>query len=638
MKLIRKQEYLAFFYRLGLAYLFYFIARVLFYIFNKDLLNISNASELFNTFYYGIAFDTTAILYINAIFTLLSLLPLFVNTHKTFQKVLFYIYFIFNFIAYATNFIDMIYYKFSNFRLTFTVFEEFKNETNGNALLFSFLKDYWYILVLFLVTCYLWIYLYKKVNVKPIEITKKLSYTLSSIVILLLIATLMVGGIRGDFKHSTRPITLVDANRHVTKQEQAVLVLNTPFAIIRTINKREFKNPNFFKQEDISKYIKPIKQYTKNPETKPNIVLFIIESYGREYIGALNKRKKIKNYEGYTPFFDSLIQHSLAFDNAYANGRKSIHGMSSVLSGIPSYKVAFTSSAYSNQKIQSLISTLKDYGYDTSFFHGAANGSMGFLGYSNILGIDHYYGKTEFNDDSKSDGIWGIWDEYFFQYIADELGKKKSPFFAAIFTLSSHAPYKLPKEFEGKFPVGHKPVHKMVGYTDYAFKKFFNRVKKEPWYNNTIFVFTADHTNQKYYKKYRKGINRLAVPIIFFKPDNSLAKLDTVVAQQIDIYPSILDLIGYKKPFRSWGRSVFSNDMAPFAITHSGNVFYYIKNDYTLVFDGKKTIGFYNKDDVMLEHNLIDKKLPEMKKMDNECKAYVQDYMYRIVQKKLSLD
>ncbi len=638
MKLIRKQEYLAFFYRLGLAYLFYFIARVLFYIFNKDLLNISNASELFNTFYYGIAFDTTAILYINAIFTLLSLLPLFVNTHKTFQKVLFYIYFIFNFIAYATNFIDMIYYKFSNFRLTFTVFEEFKNETNGNALLFSFLKDYWYILVLFLVTCYLWIYLYKKVNVKPIEITKKLSYTLSSIVILLLIATLMVGGIRGDFKHSTRPITLVDANRHVTKQEQAVLVLNTPFAIIRTINKREFKNPNFFKQEDISKYIKPIKQYTKNPETKPNIVLFIIESYGREYIGALNKRKKIKNYEGYTPFFDSLIQHSLAFDNAYANGRKSIHGMSSVLSGIPSYKVAFTSSAYSNQKIQSLISTLKDYGYDTSFFHGAANGSMGFLGYSNILGIDHYYGKTEFNDDSKSDGIWGIWDEYFFQYIADELGKKKSPFFAAIFTLSSHAPYKLPKEFEGKFPVGHKPVHKMVGYTDYAFKKFFNRVKKEPWYNNTIFVFTADHTNQKYYKKYRKGINRLAVPIIFFKPDNSLAKLDTVVAQQIDIYPSILDLIGYKKPFRSWGRSVFSNDMAPFAITHSGNVFYYIKNDYTLVFDGKKTIGFYDKDDVMLEHNLIDKKLPEMKKMDNECKAYVQDYMYRIVQKKLSLD
>ncbi len=636
MKLIRKQEYFVFFYRLLLAYLFYFIARALFYIFNKDLLNISNTSELFNAFYYGIAFDTTAILYINAFFTLLSLLPLFVNTHKTFQKIVFYIYFTFNLLAYITNFIDIIYYRFSNFRLTSTVFEEFKNETNGVALLLSFLRDYWYILILFITTCYLWIYLYKKIHVKPIEITKKLSYVLSSIVVLLLIATLMIGGIRGDFKHSTRPITLVDANRHVTKQEQAVLVLNTPFAIIRTINKSEFKNPNFFKDEDIAKYIKPIKQYTKNPETKPNIVLFIIESYGREYIGALNKRKKIKNYQGYTPFFDSLIQHSLAFDNAYANGRKSIHGMSSVLSGIPSYKVAFTSSAYSNQRVESLVSTLKNYGYDTSFFHGAPNGSMGFLGYSNILGFDHYYGKTEFNDDSKFDGIWGIWDEHFFQYVADELNKKKSPFFATIFTVSSHAPYKLPKEFEGKFPVGHRPVHKVIGYTDYAFKKFFERVKKESWYDNTIFVFTADHTNQKYYKEYKKGINIFAVPIIFFKPDNSLSKLDTVVAQQIDIYPSILDFIGYKKTFRSWGRSVFSNDMEPFAITYSGNVFFYIKNDYTLVFDGKKTIGFYAKNDTALEHNLIDKKFPEMEKMEKECKAYIQDYMYRIVHKKLS--
>lgn len=109
--------------------------------------------------------------------------------------------------------------------------------------------------------------------------------------------------------------------------------------------------------------------------------------------------------------------------------------MSSVLAGIPSFKVAFTTSAYSNQKIQSLVSALKEKGYDTSFFHGAANGSMGFLGFSNILGVDHYYGKTEFNDDSKSDGVWGIWDEHFFQYIAAELDKKKTNVFCCNFYL-----------------------------------------------------------------------------------------------------------------------------------------------------------------------------------------------------------
>jgi phosphoglycerol transferase MdoB-like AlkP superfamily enzyme len=638
MRHIRKQEYLVFFYRLFLAYFFYLIARILFYIFNKDLLNIDSFSELINIFYRGFAFDTTAILYINSLFTLFSLLPLFINTSKKFQKVLFYVYIIPNLVGYATNFIDMIYYRFSNFRLTMNTFDEFKNETNGNELILSFLKDYWYILFLFILTSALWIYLYKKVTVNQTKIVSKTHYILYSIIFLLIITTLMVGGIRGDFKHSTRPITLVDANRHVTKKEQAVLVLNTPFTIIRTINKRAFKNPNFFKSNEIHTYIKPIKQYQNDSiSKKPNIVLFIIESYGREYISVLNKRRNIKNYKGYSPFFDSLIQHSLAFDNAYANGRKSIHGMSSVLAGIPSYKVAFTSSAYSNQKIQSLVSVLKNEGYDTSFFHGAANGSMGFLGFSNILGIKHYYGKTEFNDNTKSDGIWGIWDEHFFQYVADELDKKKEPFFATIFTLSSHAPYKLPKEYEGKFPKGNKPVHQMIGYTDMAFKKFFNRVKKSPWYKNTLFVFTADHTNQKYYELYRKGINRTAVPIIFFKPDNSLAKLDTTIAQQIDIYPTILDYIGYKKPFRSWGRSLLSKKEEPFAITHSGNVYFYIKDDLICTFDGKKAIGFYYKEDEMLQNNLINKKTPRMEQMENECKAYIQDYMDRVVNKKLDL-
>ena len=79
----------------------------------------------------------------------------------------------------------------------------------------------------------------------------------------------------------------------------------------------------------------PIKQYNNNTPTKPNIVIFILESFAREYNGAFNKGTKIPDYQGYTPFVDSLAQHSLIFTNAHANGWKSIHGMSSVLAGIP---------------------------------------------------------------------------------------------------------------------------------------------------------------------------------------------------------------------------------------------------------------------------------------------------------------
>ncbi len=631
----RLKEYYVLFYRLGLAYLFYFFARLLFFFYNKSLLHVSNFSEFINICYRGLTFDTTAILYVNLLFILFSILPFVINTKPRYQKILFYIYFSTNLLAYATNFIDFIYYKFSNFRLTIATFNEFKGETNGVALFFSFLKDYWHVLVLFIAMSWLWIFLYKKITLTPKKIDKKSPYFITSILAFLIFGTLIVGGIRGDFKHSTRPITLVDANKFVDKSVHAAMVLNTPFTLIRTINKNYFKHQNFYTDKELNTIIKPIKQYHTEVTKKPNIVLFIVESLGREYLGAFNKRNHISNYKSYTPFLDSLAQHSLIFDNAFANGRKSIHGMSSILAGIPSFKVAFTSSSFSNQKIQSLVSCLKDYGYDTSFFHGAANGSMGFLGFGNILGLDHYYGKTEFNNDAEYDGIWGIWDEPFLQYMEQVINTKKEPFFASVFTLTSHDPFIPPAKYKNTFPKGNIPMHQVVGYTDFAIKRFFEKAKKEPWFKNTIFVLTADHTNQKFYPKYQKGINRSAVPILFYKPDNSLTKMDTTLAQQIDIYPTLLDMVGYKKPFRSWGRSLISNNTKPFVITHTGNVFYFMKGNYICVFDGNKSIGFYNIKDDALTHNLINSKNEEMISIERECKAYIQDYMHRILDKKL---
>ena len=196
--------------------------------------------------------------------------------------------------------------------------------------------------------------------------------------------------------------------------------------------------------------------------------MFIVESYGREYWGAFNKHANIPNYEGYTPFLDSLAQESLIFTNAYSNGSKSIHGMSSVLSGIPSFKDAFTSSPYSKQKIQSLVSALQDWGYDTSFFHGAPNGSMGFLGFSNILGFDHYYGMEEYGNDADFDGSWGIWTNRF------QFMRKHS---------TKETPFSVPSsQFHHTNPMSFRRIRRKIskampyasscGYTDYAFKNF----------------------------------------------------------------------------------------------------------------------------------------------------------------------
>jgi len=636
---LRLNEYKVLFYRLSLAYLFYFFARILFYIYNFRLLQVDSISDFISLCYYGLAFDTTAILYANLLFIVCSVFPIFKNTNRGYQKFLFYLYFSMNLLAYATNFIDFIYYKFTFARTTIVVWNVMKHETNLLPLFISFIFDYWHVWVLFLLFSALWIYLYKKVTVLAFHPTKKVVYFGFSILGFLFVILMTIGGIRGgDFKKSTRPINILDASRHVKNIVHSDIVLNTPFAIIRTLFSNSFIKTDYkdVNPQVINSLVQPIKTYHNNPETKPNVVVFILESYGREYIGALNKAAKIPNYKSHAPFLDSLSQHSMIFTNAYANGRQSIHGMSSVLAGIPAFKDAFTSSPYPKQKIESLVSTLKSEGYSTSFFHGAANGSMGFLGFANILGIDNYYGRTEFNDDSQFDGFWGIWDEPFLQFMKNTLNKKKTPFFASVFTISSHEPYIIPEKYKNKFHEGGVPIHKCAEYTDYSLKCFFNEAKKEPWFSNTIFVFVADHCNQIYYDEFQKPINRFAVPIIIYKPNSKLVGVNTDLAQQIDIYPTILDMIGYKKPFRSWGRSLFdSKTTTPFVINSTGTIYQFSKGNYICTFDGNQAIGFYDKNDKGLKSNLIAHRNLEMNAIELNCKAFIQDYMDRVVDKNL---
>ena len=469
---------------------------------------------------------------------------------------------------------------------------------------------------------------------------KVIPYLLSSIIGVLIIATLSVGGIRGDFKKSTRPIKLVDANRFVKKPQQADLVLNTPFAFLRTLGVKSFKKTDFNIPESfVTSNFQPIKQYNNNPSTQPNIVLIITESFGREYSGAFNKHANIKDYVSYTPFIDSLAQHSMIFSNAYANGYKSIHGMSSILSGVPSFKDAFTSSPYAKQDIQSLVSTLKDKGYDTSFFHGAPNGSMGFLGFGNILGFDHYYGMAEYGNDDDFDGSWGIWDEPFFQFMKNTIDAKKSPFFSTLFTVSSHEPYIVPNKYKNKFPKGNVPMHQCISYTDFSFKKFFEAAKNESWYKNTLFIITADHCNQVNYSDYysEQIMNRLAIPILIFDPNGKYNGENTDLAQHIDIYPTVLDMIGYKDPFRSWGSSLLDKKHKDFVFNYNSGVYYYAEGKYICTFDGKKAIGFYSATDKKLTKNLIKSRNKEMNNLELSCKAFLQDYYHRIIDKKLNI-
>lgn len=638
-KEFRKQEVLILCYRIFLAFVFYQIARFLFWFFNKDLIKIDGVTDYLSLAYHGIAFDTTAILYVNSLFILLSLIPIIINTKKVYQKILFWLYFITNGIAYSMNFGDFVYYKFSQTRLTSAALQVAKHETNIFKVFTTSVQEHPFIVIWFVILMALWVFLYKKVKITERKPMKLFPYFLWSVVSICLTAVLVVGGIRGDFKHSTRPINLVDANKFVKTPLQANVVLNSTFSFFRTMNTNSFREVHFVDQKFIDENIQPYKIYDRQVQDKPNVVIFIVESFGREYSGAFNKDKNIKDYVSYTPFIDSLANESLIFPNTFANGRQSIHGMSSILAGIPSLTDAFTSSPYSNQKIQSIVSVCNEMGYDTSFYHGAPNGSMGFLGFGNILGFKHYFGKDEYNHNEDFDGVWAIWDEPFLQYFAKNIGKTK-PFMATVFTASSHHPFKIPEKYNGKFKKGKVEMHEPMQYTDYSIKKYFETAKKQPWYDNTIFVFTGDHPNQIYYSEYEKAMNRFAVPLIFYSPNPKfqLKGVNNELAQQIDIYPTLADLIGYNKKIRSWGRSLLSDKKYPSLIVNSdGTSEQFVFGNYIYRFDGKDIIGVYDKNDLGFENNLKDKtKSPETEKGKLVAKAWYQDYMNRVINRKLN--
>ncbi|WP_379965320.1 LTA synthase family protein [Epilithonimonas sp. UC225_85] len=638
MKNFRGQEFFALIYRLFLVFFFYQIARLLFWFFNRDLIKVDGISEYFKLSYYGTAFDTTAILYVNSVFILLSIIPIVINTKKSYQKFLFCWYFITNGITYAFNFGDIIYYRFSLARLTSAAFSVAKNENNIGKVFLNAVFQNPFVLISFIIIIYLWIFLYKNVKITEEKPKNLIVYFVSSVVFLCLTTLLVVGGIRGDFKHSTRPINLVDANKHVSNPLQGNLVLNSVFSFFRTINTNNFKLVHFVDEKFINQEIKPYKLYERKLEQKPNVVIFIMESFGKEYSGAFNRNTKIKDFVSYTPFLDSLANESLIFTNAFANGRQSIHGMSSVLAGIPSLTDAFTSSPYSNQKIQSIVSVCNDLGYDTSFYHGAPNGSMGFQGFGNILGFKHYFGKNEYNNDKDFDGMWAIWDEPFFQYFAKNIGKKQ-PFMATLFSASSHDPFKVPEKYQSKFKSGPLQIHVPIQYTDYALKKFFETASRQPWYQNTIFVITADHTNQIYYPEYQQAMNRFAIPLLFFSPNPkyNLKGIDERFAQQIDIYPTLTDLIGYNERIRSWGRSLVSDKKEDYMIVNSDAINeQMIIGNYIYIFNGKEVIAIYDKTDLAMSKNLLSKNLNAEQKLGIEkTKAWYQDYMDRVINRKL---
>ena len=633
-----------------LLYIAYMITRMAFLLENYSTYNhVFGSPKAWDVFWGGVYFDTSAIAYTNALYILLVLLPCHLKENATWQCVCKWLYMIVNGLGLATNLGDAVYFQYTARRTTIAFFSEFgADDKLGSIVGLEFVR-HWYLVLLFVV---LMVLLWRCYAI-PVARTKPLKrYYIIQTLTLLMAAFLCWAGMRGGF-WDNRPIKISTANQFIIRPNDASLILNTPFSLLRTIGKHAYLNPGYYQSEQELEAIftpihqpNPITQNTPITPTKKNVVVLFLESFGREYVGSLNQ-EMLPGYKGYTPFLDSLMQQAVSFRYTYANGRASIDAMPSTLSGLPMFVESFVAASHATNRLGGMAACLDSLGYETAFFHGAPASSLGFQGFTKSTGFQQCYSQEDFETDARtngpadSDNWWGIWDEPFLQYFRMKMSDMKQPFMTALFTLTSHHPFHVPEQYKDIYKEEEMPIHKCIRYTDHALKRFFEEASKEPWFKNTVFVMTGDHTNMSNHAEYKSSINQFSTSIIIYDASGDLTPgIRDGIAQQTDILPTILNLIGYDKPYMAFGCDLLNTPAEDtWAINYLDGIYQYCKGDYVLQFDGQQTIGLYALTDYRMSHNLLGNHKFQTSnfklQMEKEVKAIIQQYMTRMIDNRL---
>ncbi len=626
--------------RLGILLLLYSVCRILFFVFNRDLFPYIPPGDFLQIMFHGLRFDISSIIYVNFIFILMHILPNPWFDKVIYQRILRILYYVFNGVALMLESGDFIYYRYG---LKRTSTHEL-GLASDTSILPQVIKDYWIIFVIAFFLVAAMEYLYRKTDLNRgkkinIKIPRIIHYPYQ-LLIMLVVMVFSVIGARGGIQ--PKPISPNSASLYVTDSRLTSLIINTPFSVIYAFGHRQLQIPKYYDDDELAARFNTMHQNAKFynwPDTIPipqqpeNVCVIVLESFSKEYIGYFN------NGNGYTPFLDSMLTQGLCFTNAYSNGKSSNQGIVAVTAGIPVLmEEPFISSVYQNNRIEGIGTLVEKMGYSSAFFHGANNGSMQFDRFMAQAGVQNYFGRDEYGNDADFDGNWGIFDEPFLKWTANKMSTLKAPFYSEIFTISSHHPFTVPEEHKGQFKKGKIPMLEVVGYADYSLKQFFEEAKKQPWYNNTLFILTADHPGPPLpeHEFYQEQVGSHSTWMLIYKPNGQFKGTTDMVVQQTDIPATVLDYIGYTGKFMDYGNSVFDTTAERYAFNYHISDYMILNEDFVLQFDGSKAIGLYQyKSDSSLNDNLLHEYPDITATMEDKLKAIIQTHHEAMVRNKL---
>ena len=626
--ILEKKSYTLLIKRLFFLIILYSFCRFLFFIFNFSFFATLNYKEVSLSFFYGLRFDLTAIVITNTPVIFLHFLPENIFRKKIISVLIKSLFVFINGFMIFLNAIDFGLFQFTGKRATADVFKVISYGNDFINTVPKMVADFWYVLLILIAFWYLLTRFYPT---RPFErlqefFNSKFSTSWAGRTILLLTFTgLFIVGFRGGTQF--KPLTIISASKFGVPGS-VPLILNTPFTYVKTFGKNELEAKEFMSPDSAQMLAPTIHQPSDSAFRPLNVVLLILESFSKEYIGHYN------NGKGYTPFLDSLIKESFECPETYANGKRSIEGIPAIIAGIPPLLAEpVITSAYSGNRMTTIASLLKQKNYETIFFHGGTNGTMSFDNFARACGYNSYFGRTEYNNDKDFDNTWGIFDEPFLLRSATELTKISKPFFATIFTLSSHHPYSIPEKYKGVFAEGTMPIHKSIRYADYSLKKFFEFASTQEWYKNTLFVLTADHTATSDQPAYQNRQGMYAVPLVFFMPGDGLKGKSSRTSQHIDILPSIMGYLHYDESYFAFGQSTFDTTKQGFAITYLNETYQLIENNYTYFTDFQEKDEYYRFKDDTISGQLA----PDSSMMHKKLNAFIQNYNAAMINNKMQV-
>lgn len=586
-----------------------------------------STSELFQSLFMGLRIDIISLFTFAGIFILLLTLPLKVLSKTKLRQAISYLWAGILLVITTISMSDILYFEFSRRHLSSEVF----NLGNDTDLIIgmafgSFLP---YTLGALIFSIFV-MYLFTRIFHHKLEPSKS---PLKAWLISFVVLALIIAGIRGTVTGS-KSIGIADAfsvNKvcsgnlalngffcvyRATKKKSSHILMDTTEAIQITQELLKTSNAPFSDKKF------PLMRAYKNTEVKKyNVVIVLLEGMGAEHLDGFTHYPEL----GVTPYLKELSQKGLKFNNFYSNGYRSIFGITSVYTGIslPS-GFDYLGKGLELSKLTYLGNIAQANGYDTLAMQGANRRSYRVDAVSHLAGFKQYYGAEDIPNIEEVEGDrhvkTGTYDHNLLQFYHDKINTLKEPFLGFAFTSTTHSDFHLPSSKYERFPMDLKNYNGYLNaliYTDSAIERFMKKCEKEPWFDNTIFIFTSDHGSgdaaNPISKEHRGDFQSLAsvehfrIPLIIYAPKIFKAKEMNTLGSHVDIFPTITNYLGWKGNFTVLGNSLFDKE---------------VKNRFVL-FNGGQINGFIRPGEYLMYNfkNIVETNSTQPKKLLKELKA-----------------